>query len=189
MELYILFFWMAFYAVWIISIIVFLGRLYWSKWQWERIITLAVIAFFSSVVYSHLPESPITPEENPEAYEILLLQLRTYYAEKGYKNPIQLHLYRHSSLDEGHPVRTSMEALNISCLLYVHDRWGKQQQPGLLIAGNPQEEFGNAVVKSYKLVDGQLLPWPASERTRGPVLYQGRKSFLRGGGLYCSNSG
>lgn len=180
---------MAFYAGWIISIVVFLGRLYWSTWRRERIITLAVIVLFSSVVYSHLPESPITPEENPEAYETLLLQLRTYYIEKDYKNPITLDLHRRSSLDEAHPVHKSMDALNISCLLYIHDRWGKNRQPGLLIAGKPEERFGESVIKSYKLVDGQLLPWPASERTRGPVLYQGRKSYLRGGGMYCSTSG
>ena len=82
-----------------------------------------------------------------------------------------------------------MEALELSCLLYVHDRWGKTEQRGLLVAGKPTEKFGDSIIKSYKIVDGEFVSWPAEERTRGPVLHQWRKSYLRGGGMECTNSG
>ncbi len=79
------------------------------------------------------------------------------------------------------PIRESMAALQIYCVLYIHERWGENEVRGLLVAGQPAYA-GNSVVLAYKLENGGFLDWPASERIRGPELYTYRLSFLDGGG-------
>ena len=71
-------------------------------------------------------------------------------------------------------VAAMMEALSISCLLYVHTNWYGRPRRGLVVAGHLPNWYGAATTRAYKIANGRLSRWHDSERPRGPMLYPWR---------------
>ena len=193
-----LIFWSLLVAAWIIAIPVFCWRLYKNNWRWKRSFNGIVFIwlFLSSVLYVQVvPSAPVTPEEKPEVYKRLLENLSNHYIEQSYSHGTALlQLDNLTSRREGYPIlqkddpiRADMEELKINCVLYVYNpEKGGQVYQGLFVAGNGTPTFGDSVIRFYKYQNGEFSTWPQERHPRGLDFYQWRRSYLRGGRMYCT---
>jgi|GEM_PF-6752128 len=183
--------WFLIFLGWLVAIVIAVRRFSHLNWIWGRTILLSLITSIGAVFYiAFVPEWPTLPRQAPEKYQHLLELLSDYYISHGYEyGSVTLALDSRFLEVEDPDIRSSMEELKISCLLYVHDRWYKNKQRGLLVAGKPTRTFGDSIVRAYKLTEKGLVVWPKSERRRGPVLSHWRASYLDGRGHRCTNSG
>ena len=95
-----------------------------------------------------------------ETYDAPTLHYSVGYATGGSRPPAN--------------IAANMEALSISCLLYVHTDWYGRSQRGLVVAGHLPSWYGSATTRAYKIADGRVAKWRDSKRPRGPMLYPWR---------------
>lgn len=184
-------YWQVLIVAWVLAFPIFGWIIYRTKWRWNwgySAIVFLWVAVACVLYFNVVPSSPVTAKKNPKVYERLLKNLASDYIKRSYSHGTNLyHLHNRSKLATDHPIRIDMETLNVTCVLYVHDlKEDDMVFQGLLVAGKGSPTFGDAVIKSYKYQSGFFSDWSKGEYPKGLDFGQWRKSYLRGGGMYCT---